>query len=120
MDTIQGDGSGSAVDTIGQLVQDSQYFLQGDFVVFRVRRYQSPQMLAEFLTMPNQSQVHDYLFRLPQYHLVGNSQFFADLFEVPQLSTTNMEGSDVDYPITVPSDVSVQEFRDFLKEFFPL
>lgn len=47
MDTIQGGGNGNAVDTIGQLVQDSQYFLQGDFVVFRVRRYQNPQMLTE-------------------------------------------------------------------------
>ena len=78
-------------------------------------------MIIDFILMSsNALQVENRLFRIPQALLVNNSEFFADMFQLPQGPDDVLEGSSDTNPITVPSGITADEFRHFLCALLPM
>ncbi|KAF9552800.1 hypothetical protein CPC08DRAFT_714279 [Agrocybe pediades] len=78
---------------------DDSFYLNGRYVVF---------------------QAGDTRFRVPSHTLIRESQFFADMFSLPVLaSSERTEGASDIKPIMLPESVSAESFRSLLKILYP-
>ncbi|KAF8880232.1 hypothetical protein CPB84DRAFT_1828287 [Gymnopilus junonius] len=78
--------------------RDETYYYGGSYLVF---------------------QVEDRLFRLPSHPFENESDFFRDLFTLPQGNDSDSEGSSPTKPIFLPQNVRAEDFKNFIKALYP-
>jgi len=61
--------------------------------------------------------VEQKIYKIHRYFLVRESEFFQDLFSLPQGDSASVEGVDDEHPICVP-DTPIKEFENLLRFFY--
>ncbi|KAH9077851.1 hypothetical protein EDB83DRAFT_1525388 [Lactarius deliciosus] len=61
--------------------------------------------------------VEQQIYKVHRYFLVRESEFFQDLFSLPQGESTSAEGVDDEHPIYVPG-TPINEFENLLRFFY--
>ncbi|KAH9000722.1 hypothetical protein EDB86DRAFT_2802057, partial [Lactarius hatsudake] len=60
------------------------------------------------------TKVEDQIYRVHRYFLVRESDFFRDMFSLPQGSSARVEGVDDEHPICIPDTTTATEFENLL------
>ncbi|KAH8997940.1 hypothetical protein EDB92DRAFT_1783929, partial [Lactarius akahatsu] len=63
------------------------------------------------------SKVEQQIYKVHRYFLVRESEFFQDLFSLPQGESATVEGADDEHPIYVPG-TPTNEFENLLRFFY--
>jgi hypothetical protein len=61
--------------------------------------------------------VEEKIYKIHRYFLIRESEFFEDLFSLPQGDSETVEGRDDEHPICVP-DTPIKEFDNLLRFFY--
>jgi BTB/POZ domain len=90
--------------------EDSQVVLQASRVIIPL----SPLNIVTCFYI----QVENQKYKIHRYFLVRESEFFKDLFNLPQPEgTTGVEGSDDEHPLVLP-ETTIVELENLLRFFY--
>lgn len=66
---------------------------------------------------PTREKVDQQIYKIHRYFLVRESEFFKDMFSLPQGDSASVEGENDEHPIPIP-DTTMAGFKSLLRFFY--